>query len=144
MAIEAVSFRRIASVVQLQLEQTQTHTDTQSRIPRAATPRGIINTNWGRSYRVRVAIVIVSLVPAPILYRREKRENRPMVGRDVYTANLIIWAPSYGAPTKREVLLLYQQGGFPLPTQKPVMHSQPPRLRKRYVLGGESQNTQQH
>ncbi len=52
-----------------------------------------------------------------------------MVGRDVYTANLIIWTQlesSYGAPTKREVHLLYQQGGFPLPTQKPVMHSQPP------------------
>ncbi len=67
-----------------------------------------------------------------------------MVGRDVYTANLIIWAQlesSYGAPTKREVLLLYQQGGFPLPTQKPVMHSQPPSLRKRHVLGGEKART---
>ncbi len=59
-----------------------------------------------------------------------------MVGRDVYTANLITWAQlqsSYGAPTKREVLLLYQQGGFPLPTQKPVMHSQPRSLTKRYI-----------
>ncbi len=36
-----------------------------------------------------------------------------MVGRDVYTANLIIWAQlesSYGAPTKREVLLYTNKG----------------------------------
>ncbi len=51
MYIEPVSFRRIATVDQLQLEKTHTHThmhthtDSQLyRIPRAATPRGIINT----------------------------------------------------------------------------------------------------
>ncbi len=41
-AIEAVSFRRIATVEQLLLEQTHTHTHCQLyRIPRAATPQGI-------------------------------------------------------------------------------------------------------
>ncbi len=73
-----------------------------------------------------------------------------MVGREVYTANLIIWAQlesSYAAPTKREVLLLYQQGGFPLPTQKPVMHSQqrgtytPMAERNLRELGGERART---
>ncbi len=42
--IEAVSFRCIETVEQLQLEHTHTHTHSQLyRIPHAATPRGIIN-----------------------------------------------------------------------------------------------------
>ncbi len=42
MYIEAVSFRYIVTVEQLQLEQTHTQTQNQLyRIPRAATPRGI-------------------------------------------------------------------------------------------------------
>ena len=40
--IETVSFRRIATVEQLQLEQTHTHSQLY-RIPRVATPRGIIS-----------------------------------------------------------------------------------------------------
>ncbi len=58
--MEAVSFRRIATVEQLQLvqlEQTHRQTDRHQlyRIPPAATPRGI--TNYQQCYRRRAEIM---------------------------------------------------------------------------------------
>ncbi len=56
-SLEAVSFRRNATVEQLQLEYTHTHSQLY-RIPRAATPRGInMSSNRGKTYSIAVYVV---------------------------------------------------------------------------------------